>query len=265
MEIRKATEGMKPRYAFDAATVSAVNGCACSIQNGMWVCMPDHKATNGFTVTTERGALRIVTLTARDSLRFTKIHIHGKDYAFLSDDTLLWDGETLKIETSQREVSVLAYPGDILNGLRRMENAEPEKAADGMFAGWKIRHAAGRKEIIPRQVGPSRFVLDIPQTCLCGHKRVELHADYAGDIGHLFIDGELIADNYCNGAAWVSRLDDQAEALKKVPLTLYITPLRKNAKITVNAMAARLETSGGAYAQLNRLTLVPVDDIVLPV
>lgn len=30
-------------------------------------------------------------------------------------------------------------------------------------------------------------------------------------------------------------------------------------------MAARLETSDGAFAQLDRLTLVPVDDIVLPV
>lgn len=260
-----APEGMKPCYAFDADTVGETDGCSGVRENGLMICRPDPQETSGFTVTTPSGTMRIVTLTARDSLRFTRIGIRGRDYAFLSDGTLLWDGETLKIETCEPEISVLAYPGDILDGLRRMENAEPENTADGMFAGWRICRAAPRREIIPRQVGPSRFVLDIPEACLCGHKRAELHADYTGDIGHLFIDGELISDNYCNGATWVSRLDDQAEALKKAPLTLYITPLRKNAKVSVNAMAARLETSDGAFVQLDRLTLVPVDDIVLPV
>lgn len=259
-----APEGMKPCYAFDADTVRAVDGCSSMVEDNRLICFPDPGKTTSFQLFTDRGILRIVTLTARDSLRFCRVNIRGKAYAFLCDGTLLWDGETLKVETDEQDISVLAYPEAILSGLERIENTHVTAAQCDVFAGWHIHRAAERIQIISRQVGPSRFVLEIPRERLSGHKRVELRVDYTGDIGHLFIDGELIADNYCNGAAWVTRLDDQAEAMEKAPLTLYITPLRKNARVTVNAMAARLESSDGIYAKLDRLMLVPVDEITLP-
>lgn len=258
-----APNGMNPVYAFDAGSVSGVRGCSHSRENGMLICRPA-VGTTSFTVVTAAGEFRVVTLSRADSLRFSKITVRDQEYAFLNDGTLLWDGETLKIETREDSVSVLAYPGHILSHFTPPAGAELLPAACDIFSGWQIQRHVTRTEVTSRRVGPSRFVLDIPRELLAGHKMVELHVDYAGDIGHLFIDGELIADNYYNGATWVSRLDDQAEALKDAPLVLYITPIRKNAKIQVSGMAARLESSEGSYAKLDRLTLIPVDDIQIP-
>lgn len=257
-------KGMTPVYMFDAATVKNIDGCDYTIESGKLICRPDPDATSSFTIVTGHGELRIVTLTRADSLRFSKINIHGRDYAFLNDGTLLWDGENLKIETRDAEISVMAYPADILKNMDQMKKAALTEECCDVFRGYCIHRSAEMEDLSPRQVGPSRFALDIPAEKLTGHKMVEIHVDYTGDIGHLFINGELIADNYCNGATWVSRLDDQAEALREAPLTLYITPFRQNAKIQVSGMAARLESSDGVYAKLDKITLVNVDDIQIP-
>ena len=256
--------GMKPTYVFDADTVREIHGCTSSEENGKFICRPAYNVTSSFTVMTGTGNFRVVTLTRADSLRFSKINIHGKDYAFLNDGTLLWDGNALKVETRDARISLLAYPADILANFGQSSSAAQTPITCDVFSGYEISRHVEQTELVPRQVGPSRYVLDIPVEKLTGHKMVEIHVDYTGDIGHLFINGELIADNYCNGATWVSRLDDQAEALKDAPLTLYITPFRQNAKIQVSGMAARLESSDGAYAKLDKISLVNVDDIQIP-
>lgn len=259
-----APSGMKPVYVFDAGTVKEIHGCTVTTEGSKLICRPASNVTSSFTVVTGGGEFRIVTLTRADSLRFSKVNINGKDYAFLNDGTLLWDGEVLKLETRDATVSVMAYPGDILSNFKSTECMSLAPVSCDIFSGYQIFRNVERLELTARQVGPSRYVLDIPKEKLSGHKMVELYVDYAGDIGHLFINGELIADNYYNGTTWASRLDDQAAALKEAPLTVYISPIRKNAKINVNAMAARLESSDGIFARLDRLTLVPVDDIRIP-
>lgn len=258
-------DGMKPVYVFDTTTVKEIHGCASTAEGGQLICRPASDATSSFTVVTKSGEVRIVTLNRADSLRFSKIQIGGKEYAFLNDGTLLWDGERLKVETRDAVVSVMAYPSSALRNFKHLDGAELAEISCDIFTGYQITRPVVQTQLSARQVGPSRYVLDIPQELLRGHKMVELHVDYAGDIGHLFINGELIADNFYNGATWVSRLDDHVDALTEAPLTLYITPIRKNSKITVNGMAARLESSEGTYAKLDRVTLIPVDDISINV
>ena len=40
-----------------------------------------------------------------------------------------------------------------------------------------------------------------------------LRVQYSGDIGHAFIDGQMIAGNFANGAVWDIRVDDHAGEL----------------------------------------------------
>lgn len=71
--------------------------------------------SSSFVLSTPTGKVRIVNLTREDSLRFSHLWIGQKEYAFLSDGTLLWNGSERKIESSQPKVTVLAYSGDILS------------------------------------------------------------------------------------------------------------------------------------------------------
>lgn len=251
-------EGMKPVYRFDGRTVSAVHGCPARLEDSQWICTPDSGRSGSFVVTTAAGPVRIITLTRQDSLRFSKITVGGKDYAILSDGTLLWDGTSLRIESEASSVTVTAYPGDIL------KNCQGTPVRQDIFEGWTMTRPT---LILPVEItarNASRYTLALPAEMLTGHKRVELHVDYVGDIGHLFLEGQLIADHFCNGAPWVTRIDPWAEALRREDLTLYITPIRQNAHINVDSpMAARFESSEGSIAHLDNAKLVAVEDWVI--
>ncbi len=252
-----APEGMDPVYRFDADTVRQVRGCPARLENGEWICAPGN-STGSFVVTTANGPVRIVTLTRQDSLRFSKVTIHGRDHAFLSDGTLLWDGKKLRVESAESAVTVMAYPADVLKDGRGIP------ARQDVFEGYTMTRPAVSLPVEVTALSPSRYTLKLPAEKLAGHKRVELHVDYAGDIGHLFLNGELIADHFCNGATWVTRIDPWTPELEEEQLTLYITPVRRNATIHVDSpMAARFESAEDTVAHLDSVRLVTVEEWTL--
>ena len=58
-----------------------------------------------------------------------------------------------------------------------------------------------------------------------GLKDLLVQIRYQGDIGHLFINGTMVNDNFCNGDVWEFGVRTFEEELKEHPLTLTITPL----------------------------------------
>ena len=95
-----------------------------------------------------------------------------------------------------------------------------------------------------------------------GVKDILLRINYQGDIGHAFIDGNMINDNFCNGAPWEIGLRTFADRLKENPLTIYITPLKEGVKVNVeSAMAARMEEVEKTTSEINSIEAVPVYEI----
>ncbi|MBR3765212.1 MAG: beta-galactosidase, partial [Clostridia bacterium] len=136
--------------------------------------------------------------------------------AYLCDKPLVLDGDILRAESD-----------DGLVNLRTWQ--------DGA---WKLHSLGQRREplrIPLRQVGLGRYTAGVPQEALRGHKQVLLRVEYVGDIGHAFVNGRMISDNFCNGAPWEIRLDDHAEALTSDPLTIYITPVKKHVTVDVSS------------------------------
>ena len=83
--------------------------------------------------------------------------------------------------------------------------------------------------------------------------------DYWGDIGQAFLNGELIADNYWNGAPWVVGLAEFRKRLTREPLTVLVTPVRKGSRVNVESlMAGRREEGGEATGALDGVSLKPV-------
>ena len=91
-----------------------------------------------------------------------------------------------------------------------------------------------------------------------------LQLDYRGDIGHAFIDGKMIHDNFCNGAPWEIGLREFAGELSDKSLTIYITPLKKGAKVNAEtAMAARTEEVEESIGELAGVRVMPVYEVYL--
>ena len=165
--------------------------------------------------------------------------------AYLSDRPLLWDGERLRAETE-----------DGCAAVQRWE--------DGAWHARALGAKRGPVEAAFRRVGIGRYVLDVPPEALRGWKQALLRVEYVGDIGHAFIDGRMISDNFSNGAPWDVRLDCHADALTAAPLTIDITPTQEHVTVDVSsAMAGRMERATGLKAELLRAELVQVEELTV--
>lgn len=253
-----APDGMTPAFHFDRTTVKAVEGCETEISGDRLICCP--AIDSSFLLRTGENEVRVLLLSRDSANRFSHATIHGREVLFLSDAVPLWDGERLSIEMDGRPIRVLSYPAGILEGEGK------ESLRMDIFEGYTFYSPTTKiPELQPVEVGVGRYAVSIPTECLTGHKTVLLNVDYTGDIGHAFIDGEMISDNFCNGQPWAIRLDCWREALREHPLTLYIAPIREGAKVSVDsAMAARLESVTHRVAELHSLGMTFVDEMALP-
>ena len=88
-----------------------------------------------------------------------------------------------------------------------------------------------------------------------GLKRLLLKVDYEGDVGYAFINGEMIHDNFCNGAAWEIDLLPYRDELIRHGMYLYISPKKKGAYVdNSSAMAARFEVVEEQIAKIHGIS-----------
>ncbi len=185
-------------------------------------------------------SLTIVTLTREEANQF---YLLGSK-AYLCDKPLMLDGDTLRVETDDGLVTLRTWK-------------------DGA---WQTRILGEKRESVQAaftQVGIGRYVVDVPQELLRGHKQVLLRLEYTGDIGHAFVNGQMINDNFANGAAWDVRLDCYAEELASNPLVIYITPTKKNVVVDTSAMAGLQERAEIAATEIFAAGLLVIDEITI--
>ncbi|MBR3305221.1 MAG: beta-galactosidase [Christensenellaceae bacterium] len=228
-----APDGMAPKYSICGRVIEA-------------------EAGKSFTV----GHITVMTLSRKDSLGFNVIDICGRKAAVLCDRPLLWDGNRMAVEFEEGDADLYMYPAGLL---KRPEDAEPLEK--DLFEGFRIKSG---KKICPasfHSTGYGRYVVDLPEKGLLGHKQVMLRVGYVGDIASAFINGEMISDNFSNGGKWDIRVDNEAERLKNDPLTIYITPKKENVVVDTSAMAGLQERVGSMTAELLSAEWVEVDEI----
>ncbi|MDO5327842.1 MAG: beta-galactosidase [Clostridia bacterium] len=231
-----APDGMKPVYSVNGKIIEA-------------------KVGEAFTV----GAETIMTLSRKDSLGFQKIVMGERETAWLCDQPLLWDGKRLAVESEGGKAEIDAYPADAL--------AVPvgkETLKKGVFRGYQLDKPITVCPAAFHPVGVGRWTVDAPAQGLTGHKRAMLRLNYRGDIGHVFLNGQLIEDQMANGAPWEIRLDPYAEEMKKEPLTVYITPVKTNVVVDTSAMAGLHERADIQEAALLSAQWAFVDEDEIP-
>ena len=179
----------------------------------------------------------------------------------LTDGALLEDeAGRLRLETTRADNALLCFPPDRLakaEGVERLSNW-------GRWGVYRAAIPARECAVGCEAVAPFRWRLRLPGDALDGVKDARLQIRYRGDIGMLFVDGEMVSDNFCNGDVWEIGLMEHAAKLQNGEWVLKIAPIREGASVQVeSAMAARSEAVDAAIAELMDVRLQPVYEIEL--
>ena len=239
-----APDGMEPVYYFEEEKPIIV----------------ESKITSSFTLMKSNRKTVIVTLSREDSLQAYLVNIKQQSTMIITNATLLYeeiDNKSIfRIETEEDDISLVSFPPCEME-LHNLLTYSPAKKDILCGFDGKIEIKI-MPELELKQVGPSRFTVEIPWEAFEDNKEVLLQVNYTGDIGHAFINGTMISDNFCNGATWEIGLMEHKELLKQFPLCLYITPIKEGTNVNVEStMAARLEKIEKATGCITKLALKP--------
>jgi hypothetical protein len=233
-----APEGMKPAYYFEEGVNLQVISGAVTVEGHAVFCSPDEMVV--FDAEANGSKVCVITLTRRQSLNFQYFNYAGQPVVLLAEATVIASHGSIRLEHGADKVEVSVFPGNVLPFPRDAEVYATDGA--GIFSRYGLKKEP--VEIIPKleQIGPNRYLAAIPPWNTRQIKDLILQVRYTGDIGQAFIDGDMIADNFWNGAVWEIGLREFAERLVDKPLTLYITPLKEGTHINVEStMAGRRE------------------------
>lgn len=258
-------EGMEPEYVWDGAGMESIDGGRVSESR---VCIkPDAGKMSSYVIQGDYGEVRIVTLTREQSLMFYEIDISGQKTAVLCNSPVTFDGSEIRVENrslDNEKVKLLMYPA---HDLQRIDAAGAIKEVEeGIWKGVEIEWTdrEERVESLPvKQIGAFRYEVEIPERyddC----KEALMQVEYVGDIGYAFTDGDLISDNFYNGAVWEIGLKNAWDPDRGNKITFVINPVKENVKVDVSStMAGRMEKNEGLTAELKSVRIKPIYEAVL--
>ena len=208
-----------------------------------------------FTVQKGDKAVDILMLTREETNR---LFILRDGSLILTDAALLEDEKgALRLDTVKAENTLYCYPADRLQGKARRLNDQ------GPFGVYRVNTEEKEIPIACEPAAPCRWKLRVPENALDRIKDARLQIKYRGDIGMLFLNDQMISDNFCNGDTWeVGLLEHKDKLLGS--MVLKISPIREGANVNVeSAMAARNEEVKALIADLQAVKVQPVYEIKL--
>lgn len=263
-------EGMKGSYLWDGVGIEAVNsdGHAGIDRRADGVIRVDPEPGSSFELTGGKRKVTVVTLDRCSSLGYYEISVNGKTYAIVSDTPVQFDGQKLLIrEAEGAEETVIRCCPDPGTTVSTDGNAVVREQ-EGRWTILRIRPGERKRQtcfcgnpvdgaVLPfTKTGKGRYLVTLPDMS-DGWENALLQIRYRGDVGHLFENGILIADNFCNGAVWEVGLKQAMTNNDDRELTVLITPRKKDATVNVSStMAGRLEQLSGAEEQLEEVRFV---------
>ncbi len=288
-------QGMKPELCIDNSSIQSLTTDSregIAEQEGCkLVRLPaDHTSVTAI-VNAAGQKVTFCVLSREDSLRFWRVKHGGRDMAILSDATLLDDCGALRFESIGAEtgrVGIFPQPkGDIrvagksyaaqetkagfafydvvfgrnAVSIQWKDASSKEKASDG-----QLKRPVLGSPITSTKIKNARATITVSPESFENVKQVLMRVDYFGDIGYAFTDGDLINDNFCNGAVWEFGLKAYEKEVLEKGIYLYVSPKREGGYIKSDSeMAARFAVYEDQYAAINDIRAVPVFDCVLDV
>jgi len=293
-----AVPGIRPEFAFDATTVTAIEAPgAASTREGDRILVRGLRPGTGVALTvhpTSGPAVRIVLLSELEAENLWRGEFGGAERFVLSPQDVFFDAGRVHLRSiGSPEFSVAVFPA--LGAPPKANVRLRSLGADGIFTRYaaalpvrrpritieNVREAAEVPPVklfnavtwrhVAIALAPSDSAFDqaavwrlrmVPNGSPGRGDVLDIH--YEGDVARLYAGGELLDDNFYNGLSWRVGLERFASELRRGPLELRILPLRSDAPIYIEP--AFRPTDFGANGQVARLTsarVLPRYELVL--
>ncbi|MCR4729155.1 MAG: beta-galactosidase [Lachnospiraceae bacterium] len=242
-------DGMQGRFYFEEGTM--IDGEDKALYN----CL-EHSECESFTVSRDGKSAHVLVLNRKMS---NDLFVTESGKLIFTDAALLEDKNGFRLETENALNRVYSYPADALADCKNIRRLPENRGCLGSYE-LNTREISIVPEVIPVSFG--KYRIKLPQNFMRDLKNMRLVIDYIGDIGSAFLNGKMIHDNFSNGEVWEIGLKEYAKELETGELTLYIAPLKKGAKVSVeSAMAARMEHVDELVGELYSVKARPVYEI----
>lgn len=249
-----APEGMQAAFQFEGGVV--IN----DEMNCNYECK-DASKIDCFHVTKEDITVHVLVIGREMA---DQMYIISNDRLIFTQEALLEDENGLRLETVSASNPVYTYPAEGI--FEKSAKAKKIKGHEFSPVLGCYLVETDQVAIAPEvtQINEGRYTIKLPEHFMQSLKDARLQLEYSGDIGHAFINGRMINDNFSNGAVWEIGLKDFAEELANSCITVYITPLKEGVNVNVDsAMAARREEVDTFISKLHEVKVVPVYQIEL--
>ena len=258
-----AHDGIAAEYAVRQSGISAVEtgDCGRGEEDDILLMRPRPGIQGWFSLCGTDGArIMVHTLTEEQSLHLARLPVWGGQRIILSNADIFESDGALTVrprgqDTATVEIRVLPAPeSDLFAGGLPMEPSR-----DGVFSLYRLAVPAKRIEVAVRKESPSLAEVSVPAGAFEGVRDVILSIDYDGDVGHAFIDGRLIADNFCNGTPWEIGLGNLRPRVEHKQICIRITPRREGTLVVQESgMALQQTLKGREVAEIRSVTATPV-------
>lgn len=256
-------DGMKAEYVWDGKTVNALNGN--EVKEEKLCVIPEEGKMSSYRISGKNGDVEIVTLTREQSFQFYELQREGKKTAVLCNVPFMYDGEKIHLESAEEKTTVklMMYPAAELKYAG--ENINVSEVQEGIFKGVQFSEHISAEELKLQKCGPYRYTFIVPENYE-EYKDARIQISYTGDIGYVFIDGELVSDNFCNEAVWEIGLKEVWKPEMGKEFTLLITPRKEDQSVDVSStMAGRKEMLKKAVGEVKSVKIQPVKEIVFEI
>ncbi|MEA3188809.1 MAG: beta-galactosidase [Chthoniobacter sp.] len=276
-----AIDGIESEFVFDPAT-QASEGAGKAI--GTMKPNPGQPIT---LIAKSGASLKVLLLSHSQTLQAYKASIWDAERLFLSDAGLVFDRDSVRMQSRDLgKMSLAYYPPTV--GLTQESGAGAGRT-DGVFehffaepprkqttAQWnRIKPAAPAPEVkkdkkgvavVPDDAafdGAEVWQVTLPKDALDGAHETFLQIHYTGDIARAYIGDQLIDDDFYFGRPWEIGLRRFAPEVLQKGITLKILPLRKDAPLYIPKDRLPEFGENGEAVGVSKVTLTQEYEIAL--
>ncbi|MCL4395576.1 MAG: beta-galactosidase, partial [Chloroflexi bacterium] len=255
-----APEGIQPEFCFDSGSLRDVRGEVerSETANGRTLVWPKLGRQYSFTlVAGDDTRVIVTTLTRSEAEHAWKGTAWGAERVVHCEADVAFDRGALVVSALDKtNVDLTVFPPvDVPVGAETARvNAEPRASCTHLHVSMPAQEV--HLQIV--ESGRGRYLVRLPAGAWRGGGDLFLTIDYEGDTGMAFVDGRLVADNFCNGLPWVIGLARLAPDLSGQELCLVFRPLRQGTLRNISSnLSADYEFEGTEKLSVRSLTARP--------
>lgn len=254
-----APEGIAPEFCFD------VNSCKdilemerCETRGDRLHIYPQCGADKTFRLTSQDGTrIVITTLTRTEAEQVWCGHAWSGERVILSTAPVIFEQGGVRVNSpGEAKVELTVFPPFAQK--IQAHAARLDETSSGYATRLTLEMPPQHVKLRIEDCGDGKFLLQFPADAWRGVSELLLQIDYEGDMAMAFLDGELVADNFCNGLLWEIGLKRFATQISDKGLLLVFRPLRHGViKNVSSSAAARFEFEGDEKLVIHSITAQP--------